>query len=50
MMGYQAAESAPIVVGHPIDDPHTVATRDQDWQSCELERRDQCARRIGRRD
>ncbi|MGO9266991.1 MAG: threonine synthase [Candidatus Binataceae bacterium] len=26
MMGYQAAESAPIVVGHPIDDPHTVAT------------------------
>ena len=26
MMGYQAAESAPIVAGHPIDDPHTVAT------------------------
>ncbi len=26
MMGYQAAESAPIVIGHPIDDPHTVAT------------------------
>jgi threonine synthase len=26
MMGYQAAESAPLVVGHPIDDPHTVAT------------------------
>ena len=26
MMGYQAAESAPIVMGHPIDDPHTVAT------------------------
>jgi threonine synthase len=26
MMGYQAAGSAPIVVGHPIDDPHTVAT------------------------
>jgi threonine synthase len=26
MMGYQAAQSAPIVVGHPIDDPHTVAT------------------------
>jgi threonine synthase len=26
MMGYQAAESAPIVVGHAIDDPHTVAT------------------------
>jgi threonine synthase len=26
MMGFQAAESAPIVVGHPIDDPHTVAT------------------------
>src|SRR5262249_48419895 len=26
MMGFQAAESAPIVLGHPIDDPHTVAT------------------------
>jgi threonine synthase len=26
MMGYQAADSAPIVRGHPIDDPHTVAT------------------------
>jgi threonine synthase len=26
MMGYQAAESAPIVRGYPIDDPHTVAT------------------------
>jgi threonine synthase len=26
MMGYQAAEAAPIVLGHPIDDPHTVAT------------------------
>jgi threonine synthase len=26
MMGYQAAESAPLVLGHPIDDPHTVAT------------------------
>jgi len=26
MMGYQAAESAPIVMGRPIDDPHTVAT------------------------
>lgn len=26
MMGYQAAESAPIVLGHPIDNPHTVAT------------------------
>ena len=26
MMGYQAAGSAPIVMGHPVDDPHTVAT------------------------
>lgn len=26
MMGYQAADAAPIVRGHPIDDPHTVAT------------------------
>jgi threonine synthase len=26
MMGYQAAGSAPIVLGCPIDDPHTVAT------------------------
>jgi threonine synthase len=26
MMGYQAEGAAPIVVGYPIDDPHTVAT------------------------
>ncbi len=26
MMGYQAAEAAPIVLGHPLDDPRTVAT------------------------
>src|SRR3984957_7813003 len=26
MMGYQAAEAAPIVIGQPIDDPKTVAT------------------------
>jgi threonine synthase len=26
MMGYQAADSAPIVLGHPIDEPKTVAT------------------------
>ncbi|MGH7917523.1 MAG: threonine synthase, partial [Candidatus Binataceae bacterium] len=26
MMGYQAAESAPIVLGRPLDDPKTVAT------------------------
>jgi threonine synthase len=26
MMGYQAEGAAPIVMGHPIDDPHTVAT------------------------
>lgn len=26
MIGYQAAEAAPIVLGRPLDDPHTVAT------------------------
>ncbi len=26
MMGFQAEGSAPIVRGHPIDDPHTIAT------------------------
>src|SRR5260370_34778521 len=26
MMGYQASESARIVIGQPIDDPKTVAT------------------------
>src|SRR5277367_4615839 len=26
MMGYQAADAAPIVLGRPLDDPHTVAT------------------------
>ena len=26
MMGYQAAGSAPIVMGHPIENPETIAT------------------------
>ena len=26
MLGFQAAGSAPIVLGHPVDDPHTIAT------------------------
>jgi threonine synthase len=26
MCGWQASGSAPIVLGHPVDDPHTVAT------------------------
>jgi threonine synthase len=26
MLGFQAAGSAPIVLGHVVDDPHTVAT------------------------
>ncbi|MBI1912787.1 MAG: threonine synthase [Deltaproteobacteria bacterium] len=26
MMGFQAEGSAPIVLGHPIEDPHTIAT------------------------
>src|SRR5260370_20466436 len=43
MMGYQAAESAPIVLGHPIDDPHTVATaikigNPASWRSAEAAR------------
>src|SRR5271157_1248313 len=43
MMGYQAAESAPIVLGHPIDDPHTVATaikigNPASWKSAEAAR------------
>jgi threonine synthase len=43
MMGYQAADSAPIVVGHPIDDPHTVATaikigNPASWKSAEAAR------------
>jgi len=38
MLGYQAAGSAPIVLGHPVDDPHTVATaikigNPASWQS-----------------
>jgi len=45
MMGYQAAESAPIVLGHPVDDPHTVATaikigNPASWKSAELARDD----------
>ena len=43
MMGYQAAESAPIVIGQPIDDPHTVATaikigNPASWKSAEAAR------------
>src|SRR5437763_12869436 len=43
MMGYQAADSAPIVVGHPIDDPKTVATaikigNPASWKSAETAR------------
>jgi threonine synthase len=43
MMGYQAAESAPIVLGHPVDDPHTVATaikigNPASWKSAEAAR------------
>ena len=43
MMGYQAAESAPIVLGLPIDDPHTVATaikigNPASWKSAEAAR------------
>ncbi len=26
MLGFQASGSAPIVLGHPVDDPHTIAT------------------------
>jgi len=26
MLGFQAAGSAPIVLGHPVEDPHTIAT------------------------
>jgi threonine synthase len=38
MFGFQAAGAAPIVDGHPIDDPHTVATairigNPASWQS-----------------
>jgi threonine synthase len=45
MMGYQAEGAAPIVRGHPIDDPHTVATaikigNPASWKSAE-EARDQ---------
>jgi threonine synthase len=45
MMGYQAEGAAPIVQGHPIDDPHTVATaikigNPASWKSAE-EARDQ---------
>ncbi len=40
MMGYQAEGAAPIVRGHPIDDPHTVATaikigNPASWKSAE---------------
>lgn len=38
MMGFQAAGAAPIVLGHVVEDPHTIATairigRPANWQS-----------------
>ena len=38
MLGFQAAGSAPIVLGHPVEDPHTIATaikigNPASWQS-----------------
>ncbi len=44
MLGWQASGSAPIVLGHPVDDPHTVATaikigNPASWQSA-VEARD----------
>ena len=50
MMGYQAEGAAPIVRGHPIDDPQDRRDRDQDRQSGELEAGRRRARRIGRHD
>ena len=43
MMGYQAEGAAPIVIGQPIDDPHTVATaikigNPASWKSAEAAR------------
>lgn len=43
MLGFQAAGSAPIVLGHIVDDPHTVATaikigNPASWQSAEAAR------------
>jgi threonine synthase len=43
MMGYQAEGAAPIVLGHAIDDPHTVATaikigNPASWKSAEAAR------------
>ncbi|HEY2105425.1 MAG TPA: threonine synthase [Candidatus Binataceae bacterium] len=43
MMGYQAEGAAPIVLGRPIDDPHTVATaikigNPASWKSAEAAR------------
>ena len=48
MMGYQAAESAPIVVGHPIDDPHTVATAIKIGNPASWKGATERARRVGR--
>ncbi|NOR72509.1 MAG: threonine synthase, partial [Mariprofundaceae bacterium] len=43
MLGFQAAGSAPIVLGHPIDNPETVATairigKPASWQQAEAAR------------
>jgi threonine synthase len=43
MLGFQAAGAAPIVLGHPIDNPETVATairigKPASWQQAEAAR------------
>jgi len=30
MLGFQAEGAAPIVLGHPVKDPKTIATADKD--------------------
>ena len=49
MFGFQAAGAAPLVEGHPIEHPETVASRDPDRQPGPLGGRDGCDDGLGRR-
>ena len=50
MCGFQAAGAAPIVAGHPIDDPETIATAIRIGNPASWDRAIGRARRVGRPD
>ena len=50
MWGYQAAGAAPIVLGHPVDDPETIATAIRIGNPASWRQAEAAARRVRRPD